>query len=439
MHQVIRIRNVDFRNRPSKSPSFKVETKGTLANEELSVNITLVEKNSMRTYYFRGEDLAGIGSVHFYLDKNQTLDEIRWSGAQPYKVTVDQNIRLLRITWNENNWEFPSRHKWTKTKQGDSNVAHENQYGFGGEEWLFNQRYNIGGYQYGFIQGLWQVMNTDFIDVAYLFSINQATKERFLIGKINNVELLDSNILPPAVVRVFEKHKDLMVAELIDADADISKFNVKQFYPIMRFKMADAEIFDKPQPINELANGQKYNRFKPYIVDEALQSLLDGKMVTKPFVFAPGKRKNENAAYTKTSSGKSSDVKGLHAQIVTALAKYLEPDFSITLNNTSIEKTAFGDNIADLVTQHKDKSYSIYEVKTSHNTRYNIREAIGQLLDYALWYDTVKIKDLVIVAPCKIKEDQLQYLKRIRANLKMNLRYIQCIDLGKCEFKEVDL
>jgi hypothetical protein len=59
--------------------------------------------------------------------------------------------RLLRIAWNKNNWEFPSGHKWSKENQGKKNIAYENQYGFGGEEWLFNLRYNIKGYQYGLL------------------------------------------------------------------------------------------------------------------------------------------------------------------------------------------------------------------------------------------------------------------------------------------------
>lgn len=51
---------------------------------------------------------------------------------------------IVRLTWNSNNWETPSRHKWSETKEGNSNVAYENQYGH--EEWLFNPSHYYNGY-----------------------------------------------------------------------------------------------------------------------------------------------------------------------------------------------------------------------------------------------------------------------------------------------------
>jgi len=62
--------------------------------------------------------------------------------------------RQMRITWNEFNWEKPSGHFWTKENQEKSNVAYENQYGFGHEEWLFNPRYRVNGFQYGYVRGV---------------------------------------------------------------------------------------------------------------------------------------------------------------------------------------------------------------------------------------------------------------------------------------------
>ncbi|HQO89112.1 MAG TPA: hypothetical protein PKX72_04240 [Chitinophagales bacterium] len=348
-----------------------------------------------------------------------------------------QEKRLLRITWNENNWEIPSGHRWSKEKQGDTNTAYENQYGFGGEEWLFNTRYNIDGFQYGYVRGLWEVMNIDYIDIAYLFSINSETKERLLIAKLKNVELLNPDELPKKVINYFEKYKYEMVNEIKNVNADYSKFKHREFYPIVKFKMEDAEIFDIPISINELKKGNKYNRFKPYIIDDELQELIDGKISIKPFVFSPGKRKNENSVYIKTTSAKTTDIKGIHAQIVNELETYLKPNFNLKSGNISVEKTVFGENIADVVIQHKDKSYTIYEVKTSHNTRYNVRDAIGQLLDYALWHKDIKIKDLIVVAPSVITSDQIEYLKRLKATLKLNLRYLKYDSSATDKFTEI--
>jgi hypothetical protein len=347
--------------------------------------------------------------------------------------------RLLRITWNENNWDIPSGHRWLKKNQGNSNIAHENQYGFGGEEWLFNSRYNIGGFQYGFIRGIWDVSNIDFIDEAYLFSINSRTKERFLIAKLKNIELLYIEDLSRKVKNIFDKYNHESIEELKGVNADYTKYSPKGFYPVIRFKMEDAEIFDVPRLINELKKGNKYNRFKAYIVDDKLQNLLDGVINTKPFFFSPGKRKNANSSYIKTGSGKSSKIEGLHSQIINELENYLKPEFNISLNNISVEKTAFGENVADIVVQHKDETYSIYEVKTSHNTRYNIRDAIGQLLDYALWHNNIMIKDLTIVTPSLISHEQNEFLKRLKDILKIELNYLQYTPNSDEKFQEIKL
>lgn len=61
---------------------------------------------------------------------------------------------FTRLTFNENNWIVPSGHAWKKENQGKTNIAYENQYGFGHEEWIFNTRYFIDEFQYGYIRGL---------------------------------------------------------------------------------------------------------------------------------------------------------------------------------------------------------------------------------------------------------------------------------------------
>jgi hypothetical protein len=336
---------------------------------------------------------------------------------------MEPEKRLLRVTWNENSWELPSGHNWSKEKQGDSNTAHENQYGFGGEEWLFNTRYNIKGFQYGYIKGLSEISNLDKINIAYLFTINPETKDRLLIGKLKNIEIL--NDISSLASKTYDSFKGEMVDELKEVNADASKFKVHEFYPVVRFKMKDAEIFNVPRIINELKKGNKYNRFKPYIVDEKLQEIIDEIMVSVPFVFIPGKRRNDNSEHLRKFSRRTANVKGLHSKIVNELEKYLKPEFSINLNNISIEKTLFGENIADVVTLNNDKSLSIYEVKTSYNTRYNIRDAIGQLIDYALWHQDIKIKEIIIVAPSLINEEHSEYVRRIKAHIKLTIKFLK--------------
>ena len=62
--------------------------------------------------------------------------------------------RLFRITYNKNNWEYPSGRYLHNNGEVDSSSAYENIHGYGHEEWLFNARYRIGEYQYGYINGV---------------------------------------------------------------------------------------------------------------------------------------------------------------------------------------------------------------------------------------------------------------------------------------------
>jgi len=350
---------------------------------------------------------------------------------------IKQEKRLLRITWNKNAWETPSGHRWSLKNQEDSNTAYENQYGFGGEEWLFNLRCNIDGFQYGYIRGLSEVNNINIINLAYLFTINSQTKERCLIAEIKNIEILNQSKLEPKIIDVFKSFKNDMINELLDVNADVANFKLSNFYPIVKFRMEDAVIFDTPITINELKNGGKYNRFKPYIVEENLEALIQNKLLKNPFLFEPGKRKDANSSHIRSTKPKDSLIQGLHAIITNDLESYLKPEFSVTKKNISIEKTLFGENIADVVIKNDDLSFTIFEVKTSHNTRNNVRDAIGQLLDYALWYDNLKIKELVIVSPSVITNDQLEYLKRLKSNSKLTVKYLQYNNSNKNKFIEI--
>ena len=91
--------------------------------------------------------------------------------------------------------------------------------------------------------------------------------------------------------------------------------------------------------------------------------------------------------------------------------------------NISVELTRFGENVADVVLQYPDRSLTILKVKTSGNQRKNIREAVGQLLDYALWHEEVTIRELIAVAPTNPGPVELEQFSRICRKLKIPLHF----------------
>ncbi len=331
--------------------------------------------------------------------------------------------RLLRVTWNENLWELPSGHEWSKENQAKKDVAFENKHGFGGEEWLFNKRYNIDGFQYGYIRGLYEVTNIDFIDEVYLFSINSETKDRLLVAILRNVELLDRDNLPKKIRSTFEFYTKDMANELKAVNADYKKIKYSEFYPHVKFNLNDATIFDQPILVNELKEGEKYNRFKPYKIDATLEEFLKKLVVPKPGVFIPGKRNIKDGGHTRTTKGHTKEIVGLHNLITKDLEQFVAPDFTIKKKNISIERTFFGNNIADVVLLKKNGKHTIIEIKTSNNVRYNIREALGQLIDYLNWDETFEVEELIIISPSAILGHHKAYFKRIQKSLNIKLSY----------------
>src|SRR5436853_4370574 len=101
--------------------------------------------------------------------------------------------RLCKIVWNSNFWEQPSKRNWNPKYVDDKNKAYERKHGFVHEDWLFNSQFIIGGYQYGFIQGVSKLNSLiKKIDLVYLFTINPNSKERFYVGKLYDVEIISS-------------------------------------------------------------------------------------------------------------------------------------------------------------------------------------------------------------------------------------------------------
>ena len=97
----------------------------------------------------------------------------------------------MRLTWNSNGWQYPSGRSWNNKVQSPANHAYEHVHGYGFEEWLFNPRYSKDGIVYGYINGAERVsIETEIIPKAYLYTIEGVTKQRILLGYIENLSII---------------------------------------------------------------------------------------------------------------------------------------------------------------------------------------------------------------------------------------------------------
>lgn len=328
--------------------------------------------------------------------------------------------KIARICWNSEGWQRPSG------ADGKSNNpdAYESQNGFGHEEWLLDTSKLIDGYHYAFVQAIGSHRDKylgDTYDVSF-YSINSDTKQRWWLGKIRNVRVvgaLESK-------RVFDIYKtngwhDEMIRQLERVGANVEafkSFSTPETFAVMKFKTDDMELLDEPLEFShdDPAVTSDYYNLKNKEREPELGKLGD-------FTFVPGhnakKGKGEGCS---TYKKQSEDLDLFHNRIQTALFEYLKSIHGEA--NIGTEIPSGRRTLVDAVVQH-GKQYTFYEIKTSQSVRQCIRDALGQLLEYAYFGSPVSIKELIVVSPYKTTNDVTKYLATLREKYGLPISYRQ--------------
>ncbi len=79
----------------------------------------------------------------------------------------------------------------------------------------------------------------------------------------------------------------------------------------------------------------------------------------------------------------------------------------------------------DLVVETGD-SKDFYEIKPYGDPRLCIREAIGQLLEYAYWSDLEEVGRLIVVGESELGKEAKQYLLTLREKFGLPFEYETC-------------
>jgi len=258
---------------------------------------------------------------------------------------------------------------------------------------------------------------------VHLYTVEKSRSKNvvYYLGYVRNVEIIKDDPTAQRKIKkiIQQNHLDMLnEVEAINADTKgIVKF---PFEALVKFKLRDLHFFDQPihQPDFNL---EKYKRFQPYklegpideifqIRDEDYSDFVSGKSV-------------QTTVFNRTNKESSVTVEKLHTEIVEALEKYLAPAYSLPKENISIETMRFRGNIADVVTKECATEISIYEIKTTSSGRRNIRDAIAQLLDYAL-HTKYDVKKLVIVSPVSLKPAEQEFLDRLKESIQLPISYM---------------
>lgn len=92
--------------------------------------------------------------------------------------------------------------------------------------------------------------------------------------------------------------------------------------------------------------------------------------------------------------------------------------------NVAAEQPMASGAFADLVVQDGD-SYHIYELKTDKSPRECVRQALGQIMEYAYWPGSPPVSALWIVGPAPIDEQGQEYVSKLQGRFSIPLKYRQ--------------
>ena len=140
-----------------------------------------------------------------------------------------------------------------------------------------------------------------------------------------------------------------------------------------------------------------------------------------------GNKKNINKRRKVLNS--ESEYEPYHDQMQNAIFELLKTSKRYDYKKVFIEKGG-----VDIKAKTRHDTWHYFELKTD-NPKQSIREALGQILEYAYFPDTNKAEKLIIVADDKPSADVKKYLDHIRNKFNLPIAY-RYFDLDKNELSD---
>ena len=282
-------------------------------------------------------------------------------------------------------------------------------YHYGGRsEMQFNIGFEEEGFRFGLAFSLEPSQTLPDISILYpkIFKFNCLIRERpelfkqFKLWYWRNHERSE-------IINVREIGEDLIsvgtfifFGKLVDNDS----IDIDQVLETFDYLLDIYLIVENEKPLNDLPIKESLNE-KGFTFDNKL------------------KQPAKNVSYTTTQ--REIDIEIRHSFLQEALKKQLETEFGI--ENVSIENPINGNKI-DIVVKDK-KDFYFYEIKTGSSPLICVRQAIGQLFEYA--YGNCKRNASLLFIASEFDADlkTINYLEFLRNEFKLPI-YYKKIDLN---------
>ena len=138
------------------------------------------------------------------------------------------------------------------------------------------------------------------------------------------------------------------------------------------------------------------------------------------FQFTPGHTKKRSSA-TASIERKEFDIQLKHNDIQEALYQRLAKEHGE--KNVGTEMLNGRGTKVDVVVRHANDKYWFYEIKTASTAKACIRQAMGQLLEYAYWPGNQTATRLIVVGEPSLDNEAEQYIDTLKKEFSLPIAY----------------
>ena len=317
--------------------------------------------------------------------------------------------KYCRICWNTSGWRKPTG----DAAKIETAKSYCKEHGFGHEEWLFNYEWIIDGYRYGFLQPMGKYYGSYIRqNCSVLLYTVTPEKETLLVAKIDNVYVPDRSELK-RVLNISRERGwlDEMRRDVkrVGGSAEVLNGSEPEVIANVRFRPENVEVFDPRRRVVGEHKILRLRRYQP--IDWIANDGLGIDLQPPPRRDDPRRSEREQTR----AAQEASTVDPKHVRMQNRLYEYL-----CGLYDSS--KVHYEKNFVDISIDGPDGG-TYFEIKTDGTVKHCVREAIGQLLEYAHYPDCARSNELVVVGDAPPSESDRSYLAFLREQYDLPIHY----------------
>ncbi len=229
-----------------------------------------------------------------------------------------------------------------------------------------------------------------------------------------------------------EKYADMRMWHYTEVGRSNERRSTDYMPTSITYELATKDVFvflGKRQPFGridyKLMLDEMYRLLPLYqFVESEGNKLPFSSEIKATFEFRSGFTATKKSSAVITQSQREIDMNLRHNTLQEELCRKLSEKYGI--ENIGGENTSGIGNRVDVMVRQKDE-YWFYEIKTSNSPRVCLRQAIGQLLEYAFWPGVQNATRLIVVGETALDEEGTKYLHTLKKRFSLPIEYEQIV------------